>query len=428
MFFKSEIPFIINQFAEKYYPESPLNRPIIEQLEWIQKNSVYTSQSSIQTIDDSVNIEVKRTLARFNCYKLLVEGGSKAYLAFIEAQSSDVVLSETAFNTLSQYIRELSSSSLKCLMATCFITMSDEAIKATPEDLRHNLPVDSEQFITYFVTHHASLLPICRLLDPDEITLLPYAFYKNSHVRHMLDMEGGYNMVSSIAEAIRLRHISYDQYSLWFARWIINIAGLDGHVHYSGSRYLTQGVAEGIFALKDALSQLWVNPSYPVIDDYLRFKATQLKVGNRYVVYLGALMRQYTKEKGEEIQAWYLSLPLDVRRARQEAFDNQLRVTRVTPTFKPVVLVNLLDLKCSVFDALTLFTLIEEQAMALYLSRDMADTPLSYREIAKKGTLSSIVDFFKLHHVLPELAMDSKGYLSVSKEALESQPYAILQL
>ncbi len=122
------------------------------------------------------------------------------------------------------------------------------------------LSTDSEQFITDVVTHRASLFPICALLDSDARNLLPSAFYENSHLRHMLDMEGGYNMLDSIKEAIKNKKITREQLDLWFARWIINIAGLDGHVPNSkGSIYLTEPVAKCIFALKAELDQLWNN-------------------------------------------------------------------------------------------------------------------------------------------------------------------------
>jgi hypothetical protein len=242
----------------------------------------------------------------------------------------------------------------------------------------------------------------------------------------MLDMEGGYNMVSSIAEAIRTRHISFEQFNLWFARWIINITGLDGAVNPKGSVYLTEPVADCIFALKLELDQLWLNPQHQVLDHYLLFRAEQLNVNNRYVAYFGALMRQYTPSVGREIQTWFSSLPEHEQLERQAIFVRQLIETKVTPSFKPTVLLTLLDIGRTVADALTIFTQIESNAMQTYTAaveakQVSATTPLSFRKIAFKELLSPIVEYYDLHNKLPEFEMNSDGELIVTSSALQNR-------
>lgn len=409
MFFKISP---VQLFADTYYPGLHLHPKMIEQMMWLQGNSVNTSQSSVVATQENVNIEVKRILSRLNTLTLLTEGD---YETFTQAQGDDKKLSEERFNLLSRFIRELTPDSRSCLMATCFITKSDQAIKTVPG----KLPADSEQFITCLVTEYAHLLPICDLLTPEAIKLLPFAFYKNSHARQMLDMEGGYNMVSPMAEAIRTRKITWEQYNLWFARWIINIAGLDGHVNPRGSIYLTEPVAQCIFALKSELDQLWINPNHQVIDNYLAFRAEQLGLKITYTAYLGALMRQYSPVKGHEIQAWFDGLTPDVQQKKLDAFTLQMKNTRVTPTFKPTVLVNLLDLKCTVSEALDLFSDIEAAAMHVYVTGQVSpDTALSYRNVAFKENLSPIRAYYERHQALPELTINAEVYLSVPAEAL----------
>ena len=240
----------------------------------------------------------------------------------------------------------------------------------------------------------------------------------------MLDMEGGSNMLLSIAAGISTRAISYEQYNLWFSRWILNIAGLDGHVNPHGSIYLTQPVADCIFALKLELDQLWVNPKHQVLEHYLLFRAAQLDVANHYIGYLGALMRRYTPDEGREIQAWFLSLS-DIEKFENKAtFERQLAQTKVTPSFKPTVLVNLMNLGCAVQEALTIYIQIESQAMQLYNNAinfgKLADTtPLSFRNIASEKSLRPILDFYQSQHRLPRFEMDRGGFMFVTPQALE---------
>jgi len=430
MFFKSDKAHtaqdIVQSFIDTNYPNLILQPKMMEQLLWLQDNSINTSQSSFQSKKEQVNLEVKRILSRLYCLKLFEKGDLASYQLFTQAQVTGRVLCEADFNRLSHFIQELSPVSRQCLMATCFITKSDQAINAVPVLRKAELPADSEQFITYMVTHFADVFPICTLLNEEERALLPYAFYKNAHARQILDMEGGQNMVTSIAEGIRTRAITYEQFNLWFTRWIINVAGLDGHINAQGSIYLTQPVADCIFALKLELDQLWVNPEHQVLDQYLTFRATQLNVTNRYVAYFGALMRQYTPSVGHEIQAWFSGLSESTQLEHQREFAKRLNQTIVTPSFKPTVLVNLLALGCPVADALTIFTQVESNATEKYLDAVgkglISDTtPLSFRNIAFKESLTPILEYHHRYGNLPAFEIDYGGYLSVAPEALQQQ-------
>lgn len=430
LFFKEEaFPLsseMVRSFARSHYPDLTLHPKMVEQLSWLQNNSVNTSQSNVSLQKTPINIEVKRTLSRLNSLTLLIEGGTSAYTAFALSQPINNVLSEENFNRLSHFIQSLSLVARKSLMATCFITKSDQAIAEVPTDKRNELPADSEQFITHMVTYNPKLFPICALLDQESIDLLKYAFYKNTHARQMLDMEGGHNMVSDIAEAIRLRVITYEQYNLWFSRWIINVAGLEGHVNHRGSIYLTESVANCIWALKFELDQLWLNPNHQVIDNYLMFRKEQLEVNGIYVAYLGALMRQYHPTNGLEIMAWFENLSESEQQKKINVFQTQLTETKVTPTFMPTVLVNLLDLRCSISEALAIFTEIESQAMRVYLDAIAnglmsKNTPLSYRAVAYKENLIPIKDYYDKNHHLPEFTIDSGGYLSLVTDALQEK-------
>lgn len=432
MFSKVQSPAqdLVREFAATHYPDLYLHPKMIEQLSWLQSNSVVTSQANVQLRQDLINIEIKRSLARYNALLLLMGGGTSAYAKFVESQAIDVALSMESFSRLSDAIQALSFDARRALMATCFITKSDAAELSVPVERRPELPKDSEQFITHMVTHFPMLFPICARLNPAPLALLPYAFYQQSHLRHMLDMEGGYTMVATIAKALRLRTMTYEHYELWFARWIINIAGLEGHVDARGSIYLTEPVADCILALKLELDQLWLNPDHPVLDHYLEFRKKQLQVDELYIAYLGALMRKYSPNDGREIQCWFESLSEDEQQQKRSDFRSQLEQTKVTPTFKPTVLVNLLKAGSSVSEALTLFTEIESYAMQLYVQAlekgEMSfTTPLCYRQVALEKFLIPIKNYYERHHGLPELTLDVGGNLTVSEDALQEEPSLI---
>ncbi|MDF1646968.1 MAG: hypothetical protein P1U61_08335 [Legionellaceae bacterium] len=179
-------------------------------------------------------------------------------------------------------------------------------------------------------------------------------------------------------------------------------------------------------ALKSQLDELWSNSSHPVIDNYLAFRERQLEVNDRYLAYLGTLMRQYSPIKGHEIQIWFELLSETEQSKKLEAFRAQLEQTKITPTFKPTVLVNLMQLGYSVSDALTIFTEIECQAIQIYVAavadgRVSDSTPLSYRNVAFKEFLSPIKDYYDRNHQIPELTINSGGYLIVTTDALQEE-------
>lgn len=419
---------IVEAFAQTHYPALPLSPEMIEHLLWLQDNTVMTSQSNAQSISRPANGEVQRCLSRLYCLTLLLDGSESSYLALTQSQAEDLVLSKDNFEQLSKLIQNLSADEYDCLKATCFITKLDRAIiiMALSEKTKGQIPADSEQFITYMTTHFPTLTPVTQLLTPAGNALLRHAFCANSHARHMLDMEGGYNMVSSLADMIRNHQITHNQYQLWFARWIINIAGLDGHIHYQGSSYLTNPVADSMVALKLELDQLWNKSDHPVVDNFLKFKTKQLHVNSPYAAYLGALMR-LNPNRGPEVQAWFDTLSPQQQSDRLKTFQQQLEQTKVTPTYKPTVLTTLLAMGCSIAETSTLFTDIESEAMQIYLAAVAEEhipknTPLSFRKVAFKDTLLvPIKEYYRVHNQLPELSIESDGSLTVTSESLRNE-------
>ena len=346
-------------------------------------------------------------------------------------------MSRDQFNQLSAWIKELTPDALKCIEATCFITRStcvEQAVCETTGKKKDELPKDSEQFITFVVTECPDVLPICYMLSPESIQLLKYAYYPDTHARHMLDMEGGNNMLDNIVNGIRGKTLDYNQVNLWLARWIINIAGLNGHVsyklnekvEYKGSNYLLASLAECIFALRTELTQLLLDPQNQVINHYLAFRAEQLGFKNtrdnkcKYLASLAALMREYTPATGSEIMAWFDNLDENTQTAKLELFQQKLTATTVTPTFQPVIMETLRKMGCTVAETLTLFAEIQSKAMQVY-SGTIADKtiPVCFRDVAYKKELEPIKKYYDKYNKIPELEIDSNGCVKAIITALE---------
>ena len=397
---------IINSYCKEHYPALMLDSDMMEQLLWLQTNSVITSQSDSLAKPDRLNIEVKRILARLNCLQLLrseldiAMNQGQRWQQFVSLQLEDIKLTQESFNSLSEFIGTLSLSEYQCLVASCFITKSDKAEASVPSSLRADLPVDSEQFISYLVAECPDVLPICRQMDQPTRELLTFVFYKNCHARHMLDMEGGHNMLFALKEGIESKSINQAKLNLWFARWIINIAGIDGHIKPAGSSFLTEPIAGCIFALKKELDQLVTNIDHPVLEHYLVYRASKLGVSNNYLAALGALMRKNTPEVGAQIQGWFNSLSNEEQQEKLNFFEQQLKSITITPTYKPTVLLNLLDMGYTVTKSVEIFSRIEMAALQAWTKAIdsnvlLGTTPLSFRVIAYRENLPEIIDLIE---------------------------------
>ena len=144
-----------------------------------------------------------------------------------------------------------------------------------------------------------------------------------------------------------------------------------------------------------------------------------MEASNHYVAYLGALMREYTPEAARDIQDWFANCSVVDQDACQDRFRAQQVLTKVTPSFKPTVLVNLRALGCSVAEALTLFIQVESQIMQAYeaaiANGMLRDTiPISYRMIADKKCLAILLSDFRENGYVPDLEISAEGLVSMA--------------
>lgn len=405
---------LLKAYCAMYYPDLVLTEVMHRQFYWLYNNSVNTSQShpQVRHVSNDLNQEIKRVLARLQNLRLLQAGTATAYDQFVAAQPVGNTLILTQFQQWSQMIQELSLSVAveQCLVASCFITKSDEAIQAAKK-LPEQVSGDSERFITDVVTQAPTLFPICEEFITEAQHLLQYVYLRNSHGRQMLDMEGGQALFDFLRQQIKESKITREQYELWFARWVLNISGLKGHVEPRGACYFTKGLAESLNDLKQTLDILWTDPEHNVYLTYLNLRKTKLGVSHLYLAQLGTMLRVHTPDKGAEIQAWFDSLSPSAQAERVDEFETRLLSLKMTPTYKPVVLDNLLGLECTIAEALTIFSQIESKAMRLYEQaiRDnqiKEDIPLCYREFAYADSLEHLIAYYDDTGEIPDFTLD----------------------
>ncbi|MDP3561983.1 MAG: hypothetical protein Q8R83_07385 [Legionellaceae bacterium] len=417
----------ITAYYEKNYPGLPRKNEvpaeIWTQLTWVELNSVITTQSNVLlNTSTDINQETKRCLARFNCLYLLKKGDEQAYSQFISTQLT-CQLTWDKFKVLSDIVNALPIGGYVALEASCFITKSDKAIRAAAE-AGLTPSEDSEQFITDLISHRTkTIYPACQNLTPEALEQMRFVFFRGAHARHMLDMEGGQNMYASLREAIRYNQISTEQMNLWLSRWIINIAGLDGHIQSQGSSYLTETVAEVILDLKQQLDSLLDNSNHNVLESYLTARAVRLGVSSPYLAHLGTLMRRYGPEDGKKIQDWFNALEPSQQNKHIQKFEERMQTMQVTPTFKPVLLDNLLKLlDGSIAKALTMFHEIEQAAERAYRQEIengsiLVQTPLRYRDVASSNSLKLLLNFYSNNKQLPLILVNSTGSIQEITQA-----------
>jgi hypothetical protein len=329
----------------------------------------------------------------------LSENLESAYQEFVCRQPDSKKLDYPTFQELSKLLRFQSVNAQRALLASCFLTISDKA-KALAKDAGATVSFDSEKFLTDTISTCPYIYPIWVELGPEVRRLLPFVFLKDTHARHMLYTEGGNNMFATLRAGISSGTLTPEMFEIWFGRWIINIAGFRGHEEPKGSAYLTQDTARCLLALKGELDKLWKNVEHDVLATYLDLRASWLKVDSPLLAHLGSLMRLQSPEEGLQLQKWYGELPRESREAHESSFQTLRALTKVTPTFEPAVLDNLMALGCSVGEAITIHSKIKMAASRAYCAGIAnesinASVPLCFRSIAMKDNLLPILEEFR---------------------------------
>jgi hypothetical protein len=417
----------VNEYIQKYFGELHLPPAVLEQLAMFQASSIKTSESNVRLADkveDSLHIEIKRSLSRWNCLRLLVKASPEAYQQFIAHQPEDDKLSYESFKKLAALLTR-KPSLLQAVEASCFIAISDKA-KALAKEKKASFSFDSEKFLSDTIVQCPEINPILSILNTETKALLPFVYLPDTHGRHMLYTEGGNNMFATLREKLRTGSITQDQYQAWLGRWIINIAGFRGHEDPQGSIYLTEKTAQTLLTLSQELEVLQHNPQYDILRGYLNKRAEQLGLSSLYLAHLGSSMRLYTAAEGKELQAWFDRLPTNAQKQYENAYQELRENLETTPTYEVAVMDNLRSLGCSIAETISIHSQISAKAAKAYQEaiaqhKIHSKTPLCYRDFAFKNNLVPLLETYRSTGKLPEIQLDDQGNVMQKPQALEPQ-------
>lgn len=363
-----------NYVAANYsYLAAHLTDAQYEQIAWIddahKTNEMATAASPANPdkIELKLSVQQKRIFARLNCLYLLRQGEA-GYHAFIEAQS-EPKLELSAFIQLSTLIRALTPDEYEMLWVATTISMSTTAVQKAESTLGRKLSFDAVNFLAEVMTKCPRIYPAAAALfkqHPKAIAEIGDGFgamFDTGQLRHMLYTEGAANMFAKLKYKIKIGHWSERLYNLWFAYWLIDIAGFRGHLDSRGSCYLNQNTFRALMSLKEVLDKFQTTPNpmltlreylcaraemigLTVTRDEGRFLTVEIPEAPRLILaHLAAMLRLFTPKDGTELQNGLGSL---AKKLTPTVYDSLIAVCsplrdsdEPTPTFAPALFANL---------------------------------------------------------------------------------------
>jgi len=358
---------------------------------------------------EQLNDEIKKFLVKDFCLiKLSVyaDEAEDAYQAFIASHASEDKLSQARFNDLNALF-QAASLNIPVILTSASNMANSERTKIAARQAGVNPALEREQFLSITSLQCPQIYPSWYELTDDQKKIFPFAFLKNSDLMAMLFTKGGNSMFSTLQTKIKAGAITQEQYTLWLLRWIVEIAAFMDK-EPTGSVFLTQHVAECIFALKQELDKLWNNSEHDVLDAYLQVRQTWLGVDNRFLAHIGALLKFYKKDEGVILQQWFDALTPSQRCDYTETYQKFVQTTQQTPKQSLEMLNALLAAKCSVQEACAIYSMISTQAYTLYFST-ATDLPLSFQALCTEENIGLCVAAYRASKNVPALQLNKQG-------------------
>ncbi|MDD7804656.1 MAG: hypothetical protein PUP46_03625 [Endozoicomonas sp. (ex Botrylloides leachii)] len=406
----------IYAYANKTYGKQlSLTPDEVRQLAWVNDNPIATPEMATKDTSHALHVEIKRALTRLYCLQLLKEGSETSYQYFIAPQigkKNVPLLNKKSFNSLSSLIQALNPTAFETLKTAAIIsavTLSPLAKKRAQEVLKIKLPSDSMQFLATTAPVADKIYPLAQQLIkryPAAEKDLETVFMPNSHFRHMMYNEGSFSMYSTMLAGIANRHIDKNTLNLWYAHWVINIAGFSGQVDPTGSLYLDQNTYNAMSTLKSIFDSLVQGASLNPMNAYLKKRAEWLGLSNLTqdenlqiaLAGLGASLRLFTPAEGKALFEGVNALDNTVRKQWLVFAQAQLAVQSYpAETYLPAVFANTkkkvgLTESISIILPLYVSVLIAEKEMrAEKPVRLQPNTPVSFRQLAENKSIDMLI-------------------------------------
>jgi hypothetical protein len=269
------------------------------QLEWLVANTFITPEARTQATADPIPFEIKRAIARRFSFELLLKGDDASYQKFV-AQQPEPKLSQEHFNEISVDAKTLDDDEKVVIRLSCLLTLTVKARTLLSDKSPSN---DSEEFLTQLAgwldtdAEVKRLFPIAQDLTPEQTRLLTKMYWPNTHLRHMLQTEGGDNMTASFTQGIKDGRFTVDDFLVLKWRWLtvaFGFAAGSGAKYYNADiHYLTQTVS---MALEEylhlprltgaGLEHSFAREDYSFLNSYLIERAEQAGLRNDRVTLL----------------------------------------------------------------------------------------------------------------------------------------------
>lgn len=372
-----------------------------EQLSWLEGHEQRSYDMDVYaTTNEYSHIEVPRAIVRIRCLELLQDGDSRSYQEFVSAQNTSC-LSFTNFKKLSAFIKRLTPNQILLLRKAVIIT----ATSLTPQ-ARAQIP--EIEVLNSSLDFSAALV---RATNAER--QLYCMFPPQTNFRHMLYAESGNNMFKTLQTMIQLKYMGQTELDLWFAYWIVNMAGFRGHVDQRGSIYLTEHIASSMLYLKDLLDQMLLAPEYPVLSNYLQYRVRLIGLqempAEQQVVFghLAGLLNLHTPLQGRMLYASFMQLPSKTRQDLVNFFNCDIH------GFAPISYVPALFSNALLY-ADNDFSLVLSQLLPIYMDavRLSAGKGASFNQLSQTENIKKLLTLNKS----VELTISSAQELSLRQQ------------
>lgn len=413
----------VRAYIKKKFPANfNVSDDIIAQLSWTLYHDKRTNDLDTHVIDGEAYIEVSRAITRLYCAQLLRAGTMDAYNQFVAAQLAAGIkepLTFASFVNLATHIQKLSSLDFELLeiaavLPSVSLSRQAAALASDAMDLQF-VTNDNLGFLASTLRKEENIYPLVAKITQNNVAakkLLYILFPPQTNFRHMLYTEGGISMFTYLRTMIVHGFIDKSGLDLWYAHWIINIAGFRGHINQSGSLYLREPVSQAIQNLKSYIYEMLDYPNFNPLLPYLKYRARILGLENLpeddklFVTHLACLLRLYNVAEGKKLYEAVMQVPLSKRNFVQKYFVSGLHdSSQMYHMYLPALFGNALDLtkgdiKLVIKYILPLYNAVLQQAVKQNLSM-----PVSFYEVAFAKNLQWL-----LHsHVAPSFRIAEDG-------------------
>lgn len=383
-----------------------------EQLSWVIDNSERTPEMDTRTDHETIHREIPRALSRLYSLKLLRSGNQDAYQQLIAPQtdSSNPRLNRDSFNQMAKLIGSMSQESYEVLEAGAIlsaVTLSPAARSKASPVMKEKLPQDSVQFLSVTMAKATEIYPLARHIVrkyPSAARKFEIIFLPDSHLRHMMYSEGSLAMYSTLKKGFSDGSLRQSDLDLWYAHWLVNIAGFRGHIDPVGSLYLTQRTFMAMNLVKVSLDKMYLNTKVNPIQIYLQKRSNWLHLSSwtkkpeerLALASLAAMLRLFTPQDGKVLFSCFRKLSGENQQRWIAHVQQQLKVlAEPAPTYAPALFANAIEVAgvCETIKkvlplVLDAYRLGEKMRSAGVLG---SHTPLSFRELASDVSVKRIL-------------------------------------